>query len=82
MKSTAIKQQNTNTAFVQLNIYACTACWKCIEICPNHVIDKSFLFITDTLIDKRVLMYNASECNGCLKCIQACHFDAISITKE
>ena len=79
MKSTFLKDDNTHTPFVLLNIYKCTACWKCINICPNKAIDKSFLFIANTLINEYVLIYDVSKCTGCLKCIQACTFDAISI---
>ena len=79
MKTTLLQNDTTQTAFVQLNIQACTACWKCIDTCPNTVIDQSFLYIADTLIHKHVLMYDASECSGCLKCIDTCKFNAISI---
>ena len=82
MNSTLLKNKNTYTAFVQLDTYACSACWKCIEVCPNNVIDKSFLFILNTLIHEHVLMYNASECIGCMKCMQACKFNAISIHNQ
>ena len=79
MKSTLLKNNKAHTAFVQLNIQSCTACWKCIEACPNNVIDKSFLYIANTLINKHVLMFNSSDCTGCLKCIDSCMFDAISM---
>jgi len=82
MKSIAHNQDNTRTAFIQLNRYACTACWKCIVACPNRVIDKSLLFIADTLIYEQVLIYDATKCTGCLKCLQACEFDAISINNK
>ena len=79
MMSTLLKNDSTHTAFVQLDIEACTACWKCIDGCPEKVIDKSFLYIADTLINKHVLMFNASVCTGCLKCIDSCKFEAISL---
>jgi len=79
MKSTFQKENNLETPFVQLNSYKCTACWKCINICPNNVIDKSFLFIANTLINEQVIISNASECTGCFKCLHACTNDAISI---
>ncbi|MDP4238136.1 MAG: 4Fe-4S binding protein [Bacteroidota bacterium] len=82
MESTLLKDDNTHTSFVQLNVYACTACWECINMCPNKAIDKSFLFSANTLINEHVLIYNASKCTGCLNCIQACSFDAISIYKQ
>jgi ferredoxin len=79
MKTTLLQNDTTQTAFVHLNIQACTACWKCIETCPNKVIDESFLYIADTLIHSHILMYDASECSGCLNCIDSCKFNAISI---
>ena len=82
MKSTFIKNDNTHTPYVQLDAYACTSCWECIEACPNKVIDKSFLYIGSTIIHKQVLMYNASKCTGCTKCIQACKFNAIDIYRH
>lgn len=81
MKSTFLKDDNTRTAFVQLNSYACIGCWECIKICPNKVIDKSLLFVADTLIHEQVLMYNASKCTGCMQCLKACSFEAIIISK-
>ena len=77
--TTLLNNDSTHTAYVQLDIEACTACWKCIDACPKKVIDKSFLYIADTLINKHVLMFNASECRGCLKCIDSCKFEAISL---
>jgi ferredoxin len=82
MKSTLINQDNTRTAFVRLDVYACTACRECIDVCPNKVIDQSFLFIANTLISEEVRMYDAAKCIGCLKCVQACKFDAISTYKD
>jgi len=82
MESTLIQNDNTHTAFVQLNAFACTACWQCIEACPNEVIDKSFLYVADTVVHEQVLMYDADKCTGCTKCMQACKFDAISIYKQ
>ena len=82
MKLTYTKNENTHTAFVSLNSYACTACWKCIEACPEKVIDKSFLYVADTLVYEQVLMYDADKCTSCTKCMQACKFNAISIYKQ
>jgi len=81
MKSTFTQNDNTHTAFVQLNAFACTACWKCIDVCPNKVIDKSFLYVADTLVYEQVLMYDADKCTGCKLCVESCMFNAISICK-
>jgi 2-oxoglutarate ferredoxin oxidoreductase subunit delta len=82
MKSTFLKSDDTHTAFVQLNTYDCTACWECIKVCPNKVIDKSFIYIVGTLIHEHVLMYEATDCVGCKKCLQTCEFNAISSYKK
>jgi len=79
MNSTLTKNKDTYTAFVRLNIETCTACWECLDVCPGNVMDKSFLYIANTLIVKHVLIYNAEKCSGCLKCIKVCKFKAISI---
>ena len=78
MKSTFPEHDNTSTPFVHLDTHACTACWECLDACPNSVIDKSFLYLGDTLIHEHVLMYEATCCTGCMKCQDACKFDAIS----
>jgi len=56
MKSTFRKRDNLKTPFVQINSCKCIGCWECINICPNNVIDKSFLFIANTLINEQVLI--------------------------
>ena len=81
MKSTLFINESTFTAYVRLNIQSCTACWECLVTCPGKVIDKSFLYISGSLILKHALMYDADECLGCLKCISACKLNAISIIK-
>lgn len=81
MQSTLLKRNNTYTAFVQLDTYACTACWECLEACPANVIGKSFLYLANILINEHVLMYDAAACTGCMKCMQTCTSDAISIYK-
>ena len=82
MKSTVLKNDGTDTAFVRLNIQTCTACWECIETCPCKILDQSFLYIGGTLIQKNILVIDASKCSGCLECIKACKFNAISIIEQ
>ncbi len=79
MKTSFTDKIDTSTAFINLNSYNCTACWKCTEACPNDVIDKSFLFIGNTLVHEHVIISDPDKCTGCLKCLQACEFDAINI---
>ncbi|ADQ80841.1 hypothetical protein Palpr_2711 [Paludibacter propionicigenes WB4] len=81
MKTMLLNRKKPSTAHIQLSIDACTACWKCVEACPNEVLDKSFLYIADTLIDMHAFVYDANKCAGCLRCVQACKFDAISAVR-
>jgi ferredoxin len=70
-----------HTAFVRLDIHSCTACWECIDTCPNKVMDQSFLYIGDTLMLSHVLMYEANACSGCLKCVESCRYNAFSLVE-
>jgi len=81
MNSPLLKYDDTHTPYVRLDIQSCTACWECLDTCPNNVMDKSFLYIGGTMILAHVLMYDASECSGCLKCVESCKFNAISIVE-
>ncbi len=62
----------------------CTACKKCIEVCPKHIIE---LVPASKLV--RVLCKNTGKgkavvevckvgCIGCQKCVKACQFDAMT----
>lgn len=82
MQTSFPDKKNTSTPFIRLNSYNCTACWKCTETCPNDVIDKSFLFIGNTLVHEQVIIYNSERCTGCLKCTQACESNAINIVSK
>lgn len=55
------------TAYVSMNPRLCTACWKCVEMCPEKVIDKSGFFL-----HRHVIFQNADACVGCGKCIKTC----------
>ena len=48
----------------------CTACWKCVEACPQHAIRKvGFLWHKHAMITYR----NCIGCNICVKtCPQGC----------
>jgi Fe-S-cluster-containing hydrogenase component 2 len=77
MKSTLPNKHNAQTSYMQLNTQACKACWDCIDVCTNKVIDKSFLYIANILIHEHAQIYDADKCTGCLRCMEACKFDAI-----
>ncbi len=58
---------------IMFNANACTACEKCINICPQNAIQKldGFGYITDKF-----------KCTLCLKCIEACYHNARSVMGE
>lgn len=58
---------------IMFNANICTACEKCINVCPENAIQKldGFGYITDN-----------SKCNLCHKCIDNCYNDARSVMGE
>ena len=62
-----MKIKRTATAYVCMNPYQCTACWKCIKNCPRKVIGK-----TGFLWHRHVIFKNPDACIGCCKCIKTC----------
>lgn len=70
-------QRNTRrqarTKYVQLDTTKCEACWKCMEVCPNNVIER-----VNLPWHKHALIIKSDNCTGCSKCIKACEFDAIT----
>jgi ferredoxin len=68
--------QHTRTPFVQLDTKKCKACWKCIEICPNQIINK-----VDLPWHKHAKIVKQDNCMGCLYCIDICQYGAYSINE-
>ena len=66
--------KHTRTNYIQLNTRKCKACWKCIEVCLNRVINK-----IDLPWHKHARIAAPDECNGCLNCINICPHDAYSV---
>lgn len=61
------------TKYIAINPHLCTACWDCVDQCPNSVIGKVHFFRHQHAhIDK------AEVCIGCKKCVKACSKQAIS----
>ena len=61
------------TKYIQLNTRKCKACWKCLDICPNNVIDRINL-----PFHKHARIINGNNCKGCLKCVKACDSSALT----
>lgn len=63
----------------------CVACGRCVEICPNHVIDlipyDSAYMVSCNSKDKGkdVMAVCETGCIGCGICVKQCEFDAITL---
>ena len=78
MKPGFLDREHTKTPFIQLDTRKCKACWKCLEDCPNRVINK-----VDLPWHKHALIVEPDKCTGCLKCINVCEYGVYSeIDKE
>jgi 2-oxoglutarate ferredoxin oxidoreductase subunit delta len=67
-----IQRQNA-TEYIYLDTAKCKACWKCIEACPNGVIDK-----VNLPFHKHARISCPEHCKGCLKCAKVCSQQAIT----
>ena len=72
MKSGFLSTEQTRTPFLLLNTRKCIACWKCIAVCPNNVINK-----VNFPWHKHALIENGRKCTGCLKCLAVCESNAL-----
>lgn len=71
MKLRFFNREHTRTPYVQLDTRKCNACWKCLENCPNQVINK-----VDLPWHKHALLIEPDNCNGCLTCMKVCQYGA------
>ena len=72
------RMRSTNhnrTKYIELDTKKCQACWKCLEVCPEHVFGKVSVFR-----HRHARIDNADACKGCKKCVQNCPNDAIRYT--
>ena len=70
MKPEFLYREHTRTPFVQSYARKCKTCQKCLEDCPNEVINK-----VDLLWHKHALIVEPDKCTGCLKRINVCEYD-------
>ena len=64
-------REHSRTPFVKLDTRKCKACWECINICSNHVINK-----IDMPWHKHALIVEPDSCTGCLNCVDICQYGA------
>ena len=65
------------TEYIRLDTRKCIACWKCVNSCPENVMDK-----VDLPWHKHAIIKNPKTCIGCQKCSKVCETGAISSSKD
>ena len=62
----------------------CTACMRCVKICPNHSIDIEKAVGTDgaSLAKPAKYLYNLGTCMFCNLCVEVCPFFALVMSDE
>jgi Fe-S-cluster-containing hydrogenase component 2 len=69
------KEINLNRS-ININTKKCTACWKCLDVCPENVFGSINIFF-----HKHAKIINQANCIGCKKCINVCEFDALYLNQ-
>jgi NAD-dependent dihydropyrimidine dehydrogenase PreA subunit len=64
--------RQTKTKYIEINTHLCQACWRCIEVCPHHVLGKVELFG-----HRHVRIDDVQACKGCKACVRDCPHGAI-----
>ncbi|MEN8494485.1 MULTISPECIES: 4Fe-4S binding protein [Dehalococcoides] len=65
--------RHNSTEHIYLDTSKCFACWKCVENCPNGVIESISIFSHTHAHIRR-----PDVCKGCLKCAKVCPQQAIT----
>ncbi|MDR1976504.1 MAG: 4Fe-4S binding protein [Campylobacteraceae bacterium] len=67
MRNVVDRLKKMRSEYFWINPRLCTACWRCIKVCPKRVIDRvGFLW------HRHIIIQNAQECINCKKCIKIC----------
>ena len=66
-------RRHHETDYIRLDTRGCEACWKCVDVCPQHVLGK-----VDLPFHKHSLVNRAEKCKGCLRCVKVCPNQAIN----
>jgi len=64
--------RHTMTPYIRLDTSRCRACWKCVEVCPRHVLGKISVFR-----HQHAHVDHAAACQGCRRCVRVCPNQAI-----
>jgi ferredoxin len=65
-------QYLSNVTSLKLNPALCTACRRCVEVCPRMVL---------TMKDKRAAIVDRDLCIECGACARNCEFGALSVNE-
>ncbi len=72
---TSKRSHRRETKFVRLEPRRCTACWKCLDVCPKQVLGR-----IDLGFHRHVRIRTAQACTGCKKCVRVCEPGALTYT--
>jgi 2-oxoglutarate ferredoxin oxidoreductase subunit delta len=74
MRTAFFSRNHAKTKYIQINSKNCIACWECVNICSQKVIDKVDIFFHK---HKHAHIDSTKKCIGCLRCVKACKNNAI-----
>jgi NAD-dependent dihydropyrimidine dehydrogenase PreA subunit len=60
----------TSMFLVKIDTEKCTGCKKCVDICPEHVLEVQ---------DEKCVAVKPDDCQGCLSCVETCEEKAITV---
>ncbi len=69
------RTRRRETKFVRLDPGLCTACWKCLDACPEQVLGR-----IDLGFHRHARIRYAQACKGCKKCVRVCEPGALTYT--
>lgn len=70
---------HSKTGYIQIYSKNCIACWECVKICPQNVIEKLDIIFHK---HKHAHIDTSKECIGCFKCVKTCKNNAIKRIKN
>jgi len=73
MHATRHHHHSKENQFIRLETRRCTACWKCLDVCPEQALGK-----IEVAWHRHVRLLDDEACTGCKKCVRACESGALT----